>query len=155
MQVMPVGIRRSVHGRLVHEAAAPYDRVGTTVGGGLGAPVGATYVVIANDATLTAERALAVSGLLTLLDGGANAVVTIGLAAAAIRPTLTDFTGATGTGPHNLAAAPAVALVIVRTQLLRQVAGAPNPGQYSVAGAGITLGRAVAATDDFWVVWWA
>ncbi|MDH3497235.1 MAG: hypothetical protein OER21_10750 [Gemmatimonadota bacterium] len=47
---------------------------------GGGAPVGASYVVIGLDATLTAERVLAVTaGHLSLGDGGPNANVTLGL----------------------------------------------------------------------------
>lgn len=46
-----------------------------------GAPVGASYVVISSDATLTSERVLTVTnGDLTLVDGGANDNVTLGLA---------------------------------------------------------------------------
>ena len=45
--------------------------------GGGGAPVNATYVCITNDATLTQERALAVTAPMTLTDGGANSTVTL------------------------------------------------------------------------------
>jgi hypothetical protein len=46
-----------------------------------GAPVGAQYVTLATDATLTNERVLAVtSGDLTRTDGGAGSNVTLGLA---------------------------------------------------------------------------
>jgi hypothetical protein len=48
---------------------------------GTGAPVGASYVCIATDATLTSERTLAVSAALSLSDGGANNPVTLGRAA--------------------------------------------------------------------------
>lgn len=48
-------------------------------GGGSGAPTNATYVVISNDATLTAERALAVGSNLSLTDAGANSTVTLNL----------------------------------------------------------------------------
>lgn len=54
--------------------------VGALPSGG-GAPVGSSYVVIALDGTLTAERNLAVSAALSLTDGGANAAVTLGRAA--------------------------------------------------------------------------
>jgi len=51
-------------------------------GGGGGAPTGASYVVIALDATLTAERRLQPeAAVLSLTDGGANGDVTIGVAA--------------------------------------------------------------------------
>ena len=43
------------------------------------APVGSSYVVISLDGTLTNERNLAITGGLTLTDGGANAAVTLGL----------------------------------------------------------------------------
>ena len=46
-------------------------------GGGAGAPTGASYVVMALDGTLTAERRLQVTDGLFLTDGGANADVTI------------------------------------------------------------------------------
>lgn len=42
-----------------------------------GAPTNSSYVVIALDATLTAERNLAVTAPMTLTDGGANAAVTL------------------------------------------------------------------------------
>lgn len=49
-------------------------------GGGGGAPTNASYVVINNDATLTAERKLAVnSSNITLTDAGANSTVTLDL----------------------------------------------------------------------------
>jgi hypothetical protein len=74
--------RDPMTGRLVHYPFAdpPPDKVSslTSVGG---APVGSPFVTIGNDATLTAERALAVTaGHLTLTDGGANSSVTLGLA---------------------------------------------------------------------------
>ncbi len=48
--------------------------------GGGGAPVGASYVVIALDGTLTAERRLqAESGVLELTDEGANGDITVGV----------------------------------------------------------------------------
>lgn len=43
-----------------------------------GAPTSAQYVTLATDATLTAERTLAVGGGLTLADGGAGSTVTVG-----------------------------------------------------------------------------
>ena len=48
-----------------------------TTGGGGGAPVGAQYVVMALDGTLTSERVLAVGASLTLVDGGANGNATL------------------------------------------------------------------------------
>ncbi len=48
---------------------------------GGGAPTNAKYIVISNDPTLTQDRALVVTaGHLTLVDGGANTSVTLGLA---------------------------------------------------------------------------
>jgi hypothetical protein len=59
----------------------------SSTGGGGGAPVGATYVVITNTGGLTNERALAVdSGELTLADNGANSTVSLGLATTAVTP---------------------------------------------------------------------
>lgn len=47
-----------------------------------GAPTGASYVLIANDGTLTADRALAAEAtVLSITDGGANSNVTVGVAA--------------------------------------------------------------------------
>lgn len=67
------------------------DTAGTlfdlTTGGGGGAPVGAPYVTIGNVGALTAERALTVdAGELTLVDGGANSTVSLGLATTAVVP---------------------------------------------------------------------
>lgn len=45
--------------------------------GGSGAPVGAQYVVMALDGTLTAERVLTAGFDITITDGGANGPVTI------------------------------------------------------------------------------
>lgn len=63
---------------------------------GGGAPVGASYVVISLDGTLSAERRLQVnSGELTLTDGGANGDVDLGLATTAVAAgsyTNTDIT---------------------------------------------------------------
>ena len=46
-------------------------------GGGGGAPVGAQYVVLSLDATLTGERVLTAGAGITIVDGGANNTVTI------------------------------------------------------------------------------
>lgn len=54
--------------------------VGNLPSGG-GAPVGATYVVISLDGTLTSERNLVGGGGLTLTDGGANGAVTLAVGA--------------------------------------------------------------------------
>lgn len=45
--------------------------------GSAGAPVGAQYVVMALDATLTSERVLTAGNDITITDGGANGPVTI------------------------------------------------------------------------------
>ena len=50
-----------------------------TAGSPSGAPANATYVVLSNDATLTNERALAVTSNLTITDAGANSTVTLDL----------------------------------------------------------------------------
>ena len=79
-------LRRDATGRQVHDAFADPrpDKVSSLSSVG-GAPVGASYVTIANDATLTAERALAITaGQLVLADGGANASVTLSLADAIV-----------------------------------------------------------------------
>ena len=48
-----------------------------TLGGGGGAPVGASYLVLSLDPTLTAERKLVVAAGLLLTDGGANGDATL------------------------------------------------------------------------------
>ncbi len=55
-----------------------FDLIISATGGGGGAPTNAAYVVMSLDATLTNERRLQVASPITLLDGGANADVTIG-----------------------------------------------------------------------------
>ena len=60
--------------------------VSNTAGGGGGAPTNATYVTLTNNATLTQERALAVSSDLSLADGGANSSVTLGLGSTTVVP---------------------------------------------------------------------
>lgn len=56
-----------------------------------GAPVGASYVVIANDGTLTADRKLTAGTGISLTDGGANGNITIAATGG-------SFTAPTGTG---------------------------------------------------------
>lgn len=51
----------------------------SAAGGGSGAPIGAQYVVLSLDGTLTAERRLQVSTDLTLADSGSNSDVSLGL----------------------------------------------------------------------------
>lgn len=63
-------------------------------GGGGGAPTTASYITISSDATLSAERTLAVSSNLSLTDGGANSNVTIGTGA---------FTGDVTTSTNSFA----------------------------------------------------
>jgi hypothetical protein len=53
-------------------------------GGAGGAPVDASYLTIAADATLTAERTLAAGAGLALADGGANAAATLSVATAGV-----------------------------------------------------------------------
>ena len=56
------------------------DQVDITIdaaGGGGGAPVGASYVVISADATLTSERILTAGTGISIVDGGAGSTVTI------------------------------------------------------------------------------
>lgn len=72
---------RDRNGRLVHAATDSVDRVGSTAGGGAGAPVGSAFVTIGNDATLTAERALTgTASQLVVTDNGANSTVVLSLA---------------------------------------------------------------------------
>ena len=65
----------------------------------LDAPTDASYVVIALDGTLTAERSLAVTALqIAMVDGGANGPVTLSLAGPHAFTTLTDGGILLGTG---------------------------------------------------------
>lgn len=67
-------IRRAL--RLVdQQLQTQIDAIDTSGGGG--APVGASYVTISADATLTAERTIAAGAGITITDGGANSTVTI------------------------------------------------------------------------------
>jgi len=63
------------------------------------APVGASYITLSTDATLTNERALAVSSPITGTDGGAGGSYTIGLNQAAI--THNNLGGLTTGDPHT------------------------------------------------------
>lgn len=49
-----------------------------------GAPIGAAYVTIGNDATLTAERALTDSASISVTDGGVNSTVTLAVIPAGV-----------------------------------------------------------------------
>jgi hypothetical protein len=53
--------------------------IDTKLGAGTYAPIGAEYVLISADATLTDERVLQVGAGLTLTDGGAGGNATISL----------------------------------------------------------------------------
>lgn len=67
--------------RLEYHDQRGAHRISATIsgggGGGSGAPVGAEYVVVSLDGTLTDERNLAVGTGLSLTDGGANGPITI------------------------------------------------------------------------------
>lgn len=86
-------------------------------GGASVAPVAASYVTVGANATLSAERTLAVGSALTLTDGGANSTITVSLdadlvAIAALASTgLLAHTGA-GTWAERTLAAPAAGLTI-------------------------------------------
>lgn len=58
----------------------------STGGGGGGAPTTASYVTISSNASLSAERTLAVGARLTLSDGGANNSVTLDLNTSGVSP---------------------------------------------------------------------
>lgn len=60
-------------------------------GGGGGAPAGASYLTLALDATLTAERVLTAGTNITFVDTGANGTLTISAASASWTETEVDF----------------------------------------------------------------
>lgn len=72
-------------GTRYHESATPADYTNKSGGsewtlletGGAGAPMGAHYVVMANDGDLTGDRRLVAGSGLTAVDGGANGAVTL------------------------------------------------------------------------------
>lgn len=79
------------------------------------APTESTYITIANDPTLTSERALAVGGGITLTDGGAGSSVTLGVNNATLATisgsTFTQLSGSlqrTAAGTSFIAGAPGV-----------------------------------------------
>jgi hypothetical protein len=73
-----------------------YGRITAASSGATPAPVGAQYVVMTADGTLTQERVLAVSaGQLTRTDGGAGGNVTLGLATTAVTPSSYNYANIT------------------------------------------------------------
>ncbi|HSX27440.1 MAG TPA: NosD domain-containing protein, partial [Patescibacteria group bacterium] len=74
-------------------------------GGGGGAPNGAAYLTVGNDATLSAERAIAVNATnLSFTDGGANGSYTINTIQGIATTSTPSFAGLTLTGNLNLGA---------------------------------------------------
>jgi hypothetical protein len=104
--------------------ADAFGRITAVSAGTPGAPVGATYVVISNDGTLTNERAL-VAGLgLLLVDAGANSNVTLSVN----NNVVATITGSTFTGP-----------VIATTGLSGSLQQLSSNISYLVAGDNINI----------------
>ena len=135
-------------------------------GSGSSAPVGSAFVTIGNDATLTAERALAVAaGELTLADGGANAAVTLGLpflgVAGTYAPTAERTVGLVVDAQGRITAAADQVIAIVQSQItdwpltvarggtsanLSATGGASQVLRQSGVGAAVTVSQ-LAFTD--------
>lgn len=60
-----------------------------------GAPISSSYITVANDASLTNERALSGSSDITLTDNGANANIVVDLSTTAVSPGSYDFASIT------------------------------------------------------------
>lgn len=86
-----------------------YEDIGS---GGLAAPIGSAYVVVALDGDLTNERRLQVDSGLTLNDGGAGGDITIGYNAEPDVGALTDNSGGTPDGTVQALTDPADAPVV-------------------------------------------
>lgn len=108
-------------------------------GGGGGAPVGASYVTIGLDATLTNERTLAgEASVVSITDGGANNPVTVGLAndgvsnaklANMAQSTIKGRAVGAGTGdPTDLTTAQATAILDLFTSVLKGLVPASGGG---------------------------
>lgn len=113
-------------------------------GGGGGAPTGATYVVMALDGTLTAERVLTAGTALSLTDGGANgnatlAHVNVGSAGTYVQVT-TNAQGHVSAGQTY----------IIPSQIYNVVGGSQY-GWYNTAGAtDPNIGIGITRTGTAW-----
>jgi hypothetical protein len=118
-------------------------------GGGGGAPDNATYVVISNDATLTNERALAVSGELTITDAGANSNVTLSITADGVTlGMLQNIADGTVLGNNTGGSANPVAITVNTSHLSLATDGATGSGSklgFATNGVGNTHIRQSAA----------
>ena len=107
------------------------------------APASASYLVLANDAVLTAERALVISTGLQSIDGGANGAFTIGVDGTVLRASGSHIIGnlsVAGTGSFNSGISGS--LTQLTTGLSYLAAGdniiitSQSNGQVSIASAG-------------------
>lgn len=127
-------------------------RVGTTLvgaaaGGGGGAPVGASYVVIGLDATLSADRKLTAGTGVTLTDGGANGNATIaadigtgaGQVASATDSRLSDDRPASGLRSATTVVAVSAAVAPSSGQVLTATSSTAASWQTPSGGAGADM----------------
>ena len=75
--------------------------IGSAGGGGGGAPTGASYVVLGNDATLTSERVATAGTGITLTDAGANSTLTLAIDTAWVGQAAITTLGTITTGVWN------------------------------------------------------
>jgi hypothetical protein len=104
--------------------ADAFGRITAISAGATPAPVGASYIVISNDATLTTERALAVGLGLLLTDAGANSTITLAISDSVIA----TLSGSTFSGP-----------VIAGGGLTGSLQQTTDGLSYLVAGPNITI----------------
>jgi hypothetical protein len=122
-----------------------WRNVGGSGGGGGGASTAEAFVTIGNTAGLSAERALAVSGLATLTDGGVNSTVTIGSPAATQADQETATSTTTSVTPGRQQFHPSAAKAWVRFNSAGTVAASYNIT--SITDSGIGDWSIVIATD--------
>lgn len=126
-------------------------------GGGGGAPTNASYVVISNDGTLTAERVLrGTAGRLTVTDGGAGTTVTLDVGTDVYRSGGTDVAVVDGgTGASSASQARINLGLAIGTNVqaydadLDALAGVSTTGLLVRTGAGTAAARTI--TGDGWI----
>ncbi len=106
---------------------------GTPAGGGGGAPVDVSYVVLGTNATLTAERVLVIGSGLTSTDGGAGGNLTVAL----------------GTHTHSAGDIQAGTLALARGGVGADISGTGGTAQFlkqTASGGAVSVGT-IAATE--------
>lgn len=113
----------------------------TPSGGGGGAPVGAQYVTLALDGTLTSERVLTAGAGLSLVDGGANGNVTLSTSKAGLEGVL-----ALGTGFVRASSGAMSASALASGDVTGALGFTPPPETRTItAGTGLTGGGDLSA----------